>query len=131
MNNLFKLLMQYKIFLLFCLLVIFGTGMFFFMGQSSGERAGEKASTPVVTQSETKSASDTGKQAKSNPEQQVEKSKDKGERDLQKMQDNIEQRNEKIDNDETIGTVKNGTVKMAPPKFKTSDLPTRQADFHD
>ena len=132
MQNLIKMLMQYKMFLLLCLLVIFGTGIFFFLGQSSGKDAGEAAkSAPVVTKSEAKSGDGTGKQTKSDAEKQVEKSQDKGERDLQQMKDNIEKRNEKIDNDETIGTVKNGTVKMAPPKFKTSDLPTRQADFHD
>ena len=133
MQNLIKMLMQYKMFLLLCLLVIFGTGIFFFLGQSSGKDAGDAAkSAPVVTKSEAKSGNGTGKQTKSSDaEKQVEKSQDKGERALQQMKDNIEKRNEKIDNDETIGTVKNGTVKMAPPKFKTSDLPTRQADFHD
>lgn len=132
MQNLIKMLMQYKMFLLLCLLVIFGTGIFFFLGQSSGKDAGDAAqSAPVVTKFEAKSGDGTGKQTKSDAEKQVEKSQDKGERDLQQMRDNIEKRNEKIDNDETIGTVKNGTVKVAPPKFKTSDLPTRQADFHD
>jgi hypothetical protein len=132
MQNLIKMLMQYKMFLLLCLLVIFGTGIFFFLGQSSGKDAGDAVqSAPVVTKSEAKSGNGTGKQTKSDAEKQVEKSQDKGERDLQQMKDNIEKRNEKIDNDETIGTVKNRTVKVAPPKFKTSDLPTRQADFHD
>ena len=53
MQNLIKMLMQYKMFLLLCLLVIFGTGIFFFLGQSSGKDAGDAAKcAPVVTKSE-------------------------------------------------------------------------------
>ena len=79
MQNLIKMLMQYKMFLLLCLLVIFGTGIFFFLGQSSGKDAGDAAkSAPVVTKSEAKSGNGTGKQTKSSDaEKQVEKSQDK------------------------------------------------------
>ena len=44
----------------------------------------------------------------------------------------LDEHKKKVEEDKSIGTRTNGTVKVAPPKFEApKDLKVRQADFKD
>jgi len=130
MTRLLELFGQYKILMMLVLLLIIG-GMAFYLGQSSASPAEDGQVQTVQKENHTSKKDDAAKAEKS-ADEAADKAKAKTEADIEKMAKQLDEHKKEVENDKTNGTVENGTVKMAPPKFSApKDLKTRQADFKD
>ena len=121
------LLSKFKMLLLLLLILIIGCGAFF-LGRMQGEA--EEAAAPAIVQDtvQTQEASSTQKAAaKETAEEAIEKSKQKEAENMAKMEQALEERNERIEAE----NAKTTNHKLTPPKFKPSDVPTREPHFQN
>ncbi len=131
MTKIIELFVKYKFLMIIILLLLFGYGAYY-LGQSSASPIPDIEGENVITHQDDSSKSDDENIQNKTNETKLKQSKAKAEADLDKMAKEIEEHNKAIENDESIGTETNGTVKMAPPKFDVpKDLTVRQADFKD
>ena len=130
MTKLLELSMRFKIILMLFLLFVLG-GLAFYLGQSSASPS-DDVSLSKVQQEDHISKKETGNKADKSAEEAADKANAKTEADLEKMAKQLDEHKKEIEEDQSNGTVENGTVKLAPPKFSApKDLKTRQADFKD
>lgn len=131
MGSFLEYVMKYKI-LLFFLFVLLVGGAAFFLGRSSGgDPAPAAAPKTVSTEKVVEPKSESNLGAKEKAEKNIEDAEKRAQRIIKENNERIEENNRKIDENPKYGTVKNGTRQIAPPKFPTSDVPTRKADFQD
>ena len=130
MTKLLELSMRFKIILMLFLLFVLG-GLAFYLGQSSASPS-DDVSLSKVQQEDHIRKKETGNKADKSAEEAADKANAKTEADLEKMAKQLDEHKKEIEEDQSNGTVENGTVKLAPPKFSApKDLKTRQADFKD
>ncbi|SFI31843.1 hypothetical protein SAMN04487861_12812 [Selenomonas ruminantium] len=130
MTRLLELFGQYKILMMLVLLLIIG-GIAFYLGQSSASPAEEAQVQTVQKESHTNKKDDAAK-AENSADEAADKANAKTEADIEKMAKQLDEHKKEVEEDKSNGTVENGTVKMAPPKFTApKDLKVRQADFKD
>ncbi len=130
MTKLLELSMRFKIILMLFLLFVLG-GLAFYLGQSSASPS-DDVSLSKVQQEDHISKKEAGNKADKSAEEAADKANAKTEADLEKMAKQLDEHKKEIEEDQSNGTVENGTVKLAPPKFSApKDLKTRQADFKD
>ena len=120
-------LSKFKMLLLFLLIPMIGCGAFF-LGRMQGDV--EEAAAPAIVQDtvakqETPSAQPT--KANETAEEAIEKSKQKEAENMAKMEQALEERNERIEAE----NAKTTNHKLTPPKFKPSDIPTREPHFQN
>ncbi len=119
LKKIVEISMRYKI-LMLVLLILIGAGAFYW-GYSLVNQDTKADNMVVETNTE-----------KTTTESSVETANTKAEEDLEKMARELDQHKKKVEEDKSIGTRTNGTVKVAPPKFEApKDLKVRQADFKD
>jgi uncharacterized protein (UPF0333 family) len=119
LKKIVEISMRYKI-LMLVLLILIGVGAFYW-GYSL-ENQDTKADNMVVETNTEKTTTESS----------VETANTKAEEDLEKMARELDEHKKKVEEDKSIGTRTNGTVKVAPPKFEApKDLKVRQADFKD
>lgn len=123
------MLSKFKMLLLFLLIVVLGCGAFF-LGRMQGT---EEAVAPAIVHDDVAPANQPseGYKAKeptrgATPEETIEKSKQKSEQDLERMKQAIEEHNQQVEED-----YKSGKTRIAAPKFKPSDIPTREPHFQN
>lgn len=123
------LLSKFKMLLLFLLIIVLGCGAFF-LGRMQGT---EEAATPAIVHNDVAPASQPPATYKAKepirgatPEETIEKSKQKSEQDLERMKQAIEEHNQQVEED-----YKSGKTRIAAPKFKPSDVPTREPHFQN
>ena len=130
MTRILELFMRYKAIMVLLFLLVIG-GMAFYLGQSSANPVEDEGS-PKVQQEKTISKNQADNKADKSSDEAAAKANAKTEADIEKMAKQLDEHKKEIEEDKTTGTVENGTVKMAPPKFSApKDLKTRQADFKD
>lgn len=130
MTKLLELSMRFKIILMLFLLFVLG-GLAFYLGQSSASPS-DDVSLSKVQQEDHISKKEAGNKTDKSAEEAADKANAKTEADLEKMAKQLDEHKKEIEEDQSNGTVENGTVKLAPPKFSApKDLKTRQADFKD
>lgn len=118
-------LSRFKMFLLLLLILLFGCGAFF-LGRMQGD-AEEAAAPAIVHDTAAKQEKSSAQPVKSNEtaEEAIEKSKQKEAENMAKMEQALEERNERIEAENAQTT----NHKLTPPKFKQSDVPTREPHF--
>ena len=127
-------LVRYKVYL-FLVMVLLAGGAAYYLGQSSGGGSAAETAAPVVAkESAAEKAPEpkaTSGSAKEQAEQNIEAAETKAQKTIRENNERIEESTRQKEENPRYGTVKNGTRQVAPPKFKTSDVPTRKGDFHD
>jgi len=120
-------LSKFKMLLLFLPILIIGCGAFF-LGRMQGDA--EEAAAPAIvhdTVAKQENPSTQPSKASKTAEESIEKSKQKEAENMEKMEQALEERNKRIEAE----NAKTTNHKLTPPKFKPSDVPTREPHFQN